>query len=158
MTRSLVVGVGDCRISNDPDTELVTYALGSCVAVAIHDVRSHTGGLLHVMLPDSALNPLRARRMPGTFADTGVRKLLQLAERAGADRHRLLVWLAGGGCVGDGAQAAKIGCENYSAVRRALEYAGLVIFKEETGGNTPRTLRLHVGSGKVVTGSAGQDR
>ena len=158
MTRSLVVGVGGCRISNDPDTELVTYALGSCVAVAIHDVRSHTGGLLHVMLPDSALNPLQARRTPGMFADTGVRELLRLVENAGADRRRLLVWLAGGGHAWDDARAARIGSENYSAVRRALEYGGLAIFKEETGGSTPRTLRLHVGNGKVMTDSAGQAR
>ena len=34
--RDLVVGVGDGAVSRDPNTVLVTYALGSCVAVLLH--------------------------------------------------------------------------------------------------------------------------
>ena len=54
--RPLVVGVGDCKVSADPQSELVTYALGSCIAVSIWDPVSKVGGLLHFMLPDSAVD------------------------------------------------------------------------------------------------------
>ena len=41
-----MVGIADCQISNVPDHVLVTYALGSCIAVAIHDAVAGVGGLL----------------------------------------------------------------------------------------------------------------
>ena len=56
MTGAHVVGVGDCCVSGDPDAVLVTYALGSCIAVVIHDPVSKVGGLLHYMLPESSLS------------------------------------------------------------------------------------------------------
>ena len=30
---AMIVGIGDCRVSRDPEGTLVTYALGSCIAV-----------------------------------------------------------------------------------------------------------------------------
>ena len=33
----VTVGVGDLRVSNDPDSVLVTYGLGSCIALCVAD-------------------------------------------------------------------------------------------------------------------------
>ena len=40
-----------------PEDVLITYALGSCVGVAIYDPVARVGGLLHYMLPESAIDP-----------------------------------------------------------------------------------------------------
>src|SRR5580692_6617224 len=70
--KEITVGLADCRISNDPASVLVTHALGSCVAVAIHDPVAGVAGLLHLMLPESALDPAKAAVRPYQFADTGI--------------------------------------------------------------------------------------
>ena len=51
---NVVVGVADCHVTSDPANVLVTYALGSCIAVAIYDPVARVGGLLHFMLPEGA--------------------------------------------------------------------------------------------------------
>ena len=60
----LVVGVGDGQVTNDPDHTLVTYALGSCIAVLIHDPLTRVGGLLHFMLPESSIDASKAEKNP----------------------------------------------------------------------------------------------
>ncbi|MGZ3387730.1 MAG: chemotaxis protein CheD, partial [Isosphaeraceae bacterium] len=49
----LVVGISDLKVSNNPADSMITYALGSCIAVAVYDPVAKVGGLLHFMLPDS---------------------------------------------------------------------------------------------------------
>ena len=88
--------MGDCRVSADPEETLVTYALGSCVAVSIHDAAAHVGGLLHFMLPESALDRAKAQGNPFLFADTGIPLLFRAAYERGAEKRRLLVKVAGG--------------------------------------------------------------
>ena len=47
----LVVGIADLKLSKKSGELLVTYALGSCLGVAIHDPEAKVGGILHAMLP-----------------------------------------------------------------------------------------------------------
>ena len=42
----IIVGIADCQTSKNPDATLVTFALGSCVGVAMLDPSSSAGGLL----------------------------------------------------------------------------------------------------------------
>lgn len=147
--RELIVGVAECIVTRDPGMSIVTYALGSCVAVTIHDPLVRVGGLLHVMLPASSLDPGKAEKNPWMFADTGIPLLLSSAVRAGADKSRLVVRIAGGSQVMDEAGRFNIGRRNSVAVREALHSAGVFIHGESTGGSGSRTIRLEVGSGRV---------
>ena len=52
----VIVGISDFGCSRKPGDVLVTYALGSCIAVIIYDPVASVGGLLHYMLPDSNLD------------------------------------------------------------------------------------------------------
>lgn len=151
----LIVGIADCRISDDPDSVLVTYALGSCVAVAIHDPVSRVGGLLHFMLPESALDPAKARERPYMFADTGIPLLFRRAYEKGAEKRRLVVRLAGGAQVMDDNGVFNIGKRNYLAARKILWKAGVLLQAEEVGGNISRTVRLEVGTGTIWLRGAG---
>ena len=75
--RQLIVGIGDCKLSTDPESNLVTYGLGSCIGITLYDPLTRVGGMLHYMLPDSSimahdvgLNPTRAAVLD-VFAEWG---------------------------------------------------------------------------------------
>jgi len=146
---SLIVGVADCRVSDDPEGVLITYALGSCVAVAIHDPVARVGGLLHFMLPESSLDPSKAQRNPFMFADTGIPLLFRQAYHLGAEKRRLVVKAAGGAQVMDEGGVFNIGRRNCLAARKILWKAGVFLQGEAVGGMISRTVRLEVGSGML---------
>ena len=144
----VVVGVSDCRISQDEEASLITYALGSCIAVAIHDPVARVGGLLHLMLPDSSIDSAKAAEKPYMFANTGVPMLFHQAYAAGAVKSRLVVRVAGGAQVINDNGVFNIGKRNHLAVRKLLWRAGVLVASESVGGTESRTVRLEVGSGR----------
>ncbi len=155
----LTVGVGDCKVSNATDSVLATYALGSCVALAIHDPIAAVGGLLHFMLPESSLNPNKASQCPFMFADTGIPLLFHAAYGLGAEKRRLVVRAAGGAQVMDESGVFNIGKRNHLALRKILWKAGLMIHGEEIGGTMSRTVRLEVSTGRfLIRGPGMTDR
>ena len=145
----LVVGMGDSRATKNIEDVLTTYALGSCIAVMIHDAVAGVGGLLHVMLPDSRLDAVKAKARPCMFADSGIAELLTSVQRLGAARRNSSVWLAGGAQVLAHADGFNIGKRNYLAVRKLLWQQGLIVRGEEVGGTQSRTVRLCVATGQI---------
>jgi chemotaxis protein CheD len=148
--QSLVVGIGDCLVSDDPGAILVTYALGSCIAVVIHDPVSMVGGLLHFMLPESSLDQNKAQERPCMFADTGIPLLFHSAYRLGAVKSRLEVAVLGGAQLIDSGESFNIGKRNHLALRKIFWKAGVLVHHEDVGGSLSRTVRLEVASGRVV--------
>lgn len=146
---SLIVGISDCKISRDAEAVLVTYALGSCIAVAMHDPVTKVSGLLHYMLPESAIDQSKAERNPWMFADTGIPRLMESLKAAGGDGKRMVVRLMGGAQVLDSQGVFQIGKRNYLAARRILWKAGVLIAAEAVGGEVSRTTRLEVGTGRL---------
>ncbi|HTQ53349.1 MAG TPA: chemotaxis protein CheD [Bryobacteraceae bacterium] len=156
---NVVVGIADCQVSHSGDDVLVTYALGSCIAVAIHDPVAGVGGLLHYMLPESSISPAKANENPYMFADTGIPLLFRRAYERGADKRRLVVRVAGGAQVMDREGVFNIGKRNYLALRKILWKAGVFVEGEEVGGTLSRTVRLEVGSGRFwLRGSGGEEQ
>lgn len=146
---SVIVGVGDCQVTNDPEAVLVTYALGSCIAVVIHDPVSRVGGLLHFMLPESSLDRAKAQDRPYMFADTGVPLLFHNAYELGAKKPRIVVAVLGGAQIVGGAESLNIGKRNHLALRKLFWKAGVMVRHEDVGGTSSRTVRLEVSSGRV---------
>ena len=145
----VTVGIADCRTSKALEHTLITYALGSCVAVAIHDGVAKVGGMLHYMLPEAGLDPVKARENPCMFADTGIPLLFRRCYELGAEKRRLVVYIAGGAQVMDDAGMFNIGKRNLLAVRKILWKAGVLIHSEAVGGSISRTLRLEMQSGRA---------
>ncbi len=154
----LVIGMADCGIADSPGQVLTTYALGSCIGVAMHDARSGLGGLLHFMLPDSTMDPAKARQNPYMFADTGIPLLLENLRSRGAVTKRLVVRAAGGAQMMDPGGIFEIGKRNCLAMRKLLWKAGVLIDAEAVGGSQSRTMRLEVGSGRVWLHEGGEVR
>ena len=146
---NVVVGVADCQVSNDTSSVLVTYALGSCIAIAIYDPVARVGGLLHFMLPEAPAGALQAGKSPYMFADSGIPMMFRQAYEKGAEKHRLRVWVAGGAKIADEQGIFNIGQRNCLAMRRIFWKAGVIVYREETGGGAARTMRLEMGSGRV---------
>lgn len=155
---AIVVGIADCQTSKDRKSTLVTYALGSCVGVAVFDPASAVGGLLHILLPESSLDADKAAKNPCMFADTGVAALLSRITELGGMKSRLRVWLAGGSAVMDDRGVFNIGKRNQLAVRKALWKAGLLTLSEDLGGQGSRTVRLNLETGTFWIRAAGIDQ
>lgn len=156
---TVTVGMADCQISQDPESVIVTHALGSCIAVSIYDPVARVGGLLHYMLPESSLDRQKALDRPFMFADTGIPALFRAAYAAGAEKKRLVVRVIGGAQVLDSAGVFNIGKRNYLACKKILWSVGVLIDAEEVGGYASRTVRFDLSNGKVYCrGSADPER
>jgi chemotaxis protein CheD len=93
------------------------------------------------------------------FADSGVPLLFRAAYQLGAEKRRLQVWLAGGAQVMDDHGFFDIGRRNYTAVRKILWKAGVLIQGEEVGGTSSRTVRIEVATGtKWLRGAGGIEK
>ncbi|MBL8229789.1 MAG: chemotaxis protein CheD [Bryobacterales bacterium] len=149
-----VVGVGDCKVSCSAD--LMTYALGSCIGLMVYDPVVRIGGLLHFMLPESSISPLKAVRNPFLFADTGIPLLFRAAYRLGAEKDRMTVCAVGGAQIGDDNGVFAIGRRNTEAMRKRLSDAGVPLWAEETGGAESRTVRLEVSTGRLWVRGPGE--
>ncbi|MBU0639184.1 MAG: chemotaxis protein CheD [Planctomycetes bacterium] len=143
----LVVDIADLAVSNDTDTTLITYSLGSCIGVAIWDPDAKVGGMAHFMLPESKLSPEKAKHNPGMFCDTAIPKLFRSAYELGAVKKRLVVKIAGGGQLLDDSGTFNIGKRNYLALRKIFWKNGVMIDGEDVGGAASRTVRLYVKTG-----------
>jgi chemotaxis protein CheD len=150
--------MADCGLGDRPAQVLTTYALGSCIGLAIHDAAAGVGGMLHFMLPDSSIDPQRARQNPYLFADTGIPLLLDNLRARGASFKRMVVRAAGGAQMMDREGVFEIGKRNYVAMRKILWKAGVLIDGEEVGGTHSRTMRLEIGSGRVWLHESGASR
>ncbi len=146
----VVVGIADLKVSNKPSDVLITYALGSCVAVVIYDPVVKVGGLLHYMLPDSSLDADKARGNPPMFADTGIQLLFRSCYAFGADKRRIITKVAGGASILDNTNYFRIGEKNVMALRKIFWRNKVFIEAEDTGSNYNRTVFLNIADGKVM--------
>jgi len=146
---AIVVGVGDCRFAALPSVSIATYALGSCIAVMAWDWKLKLGGLLHIMLPDSSIDPMRAVVNPWAYADTGMQALVGGLMARGSTKHQLRWCIAGGaGMMADSAHF-QIGKRNHMAIKKAFWRLGIFIEREDVGGTESRTVRLDLETGRV---------
>jgi len=152
---NVVIGVADCHVTGDASSVLVTYALGSCVGVSIYDPVARVGGLLHFMLPAAPTGAAEDGKNPYMFADSGIPMLFHEAYEKGAQKKRLRVRVAGGAQIMDDTGVFNIGQRNCLAMRKIFWKAGVMLHAEETGGNTARTMRFDLASGRIFLRSPG---
>jgi chemotaxis protein CheD len=153
---NLVVGVGDMKVSNDPEATLVTYSLGSCIGVGIYDSIATVGGILHYMLPESSLDKTKAQRNPYMFGDTGIPLLFKNAYKLGAKKNRLKIIVTGGAQILDQNGLFNIGKRNHTLLRKMFWKNNVMVDYEDVGGTVNRTLRIAVLNGETslkVSGS-----
>jgi chemotaxis protein CheD len=157
--RNLVkVGIADMKTSQNASDVIVTYALGSCIAVMVHDPKKQVGGMIHYMLPTAPNGEVPPGKSPCMFADLGVPMLFNAMYALGAIRENIVIKVAGGASINDDNGTFKIGKRNYSLLRKLLWKNNLMIASEDVGGSVSRTVRLDVSSGKVLLRAGGDER
>jgi len=154
------VGVADMKISAERGDVIITHALGSCLGVTAYDPVACVGGLLHVMLPLSTIDPAKADRNPFMFVDTGFPRLLIACFKAGAQKQRLEIRAAGGANSQNREEDDffQIGKRNLIILRKLLWKNGLLVKSSDVGGSNSRTMSLEIGTGTVTIRSGGQAR
>ena len=153
LARHVVVGMADLKVSRDPAETLVTYALGSCLGIVLHDPVAGVAGMLHVMLPQSSIDEAKAAASPAMFVDTGVPRLFKACYELGARKERMTVSVAGGAhaAATEDGDSFQIGKRNLLALRKLLWKNGVIIHAEDVGGaQKSRTMSVEVGSGSVL--------
>lgn len=146
-----IIGIADMKVSSRPDDVLITYALGSCLGISVYDPVARVGGLLHVMLPVSSVNPEKAASNPYMFVDTGVPELFKACYKAGAARERLCLKVAGGASLQNEADDKfQIGKRNFLLLRKLLWKNNILIKSCDVGENYSRTMSLEIATGEVI--------
>ena len=156
--RNVVVQVSDARISKDTGTTLVTYSLGSCIAVTLYDPACKIGGMIHYQLPDSDMDEDRAKRDPFMFADTGLHVLINKMVEMGANKKRMTVKAAGGAAMATGPKGFDIGKRNFLSLRKVLWQYGIMMNSHDVGGSNPRNMYLDIETGTVSVKSNGAEK
>lgn len=143
---NLTIGISDLKACRKPDV-LVTYALGSCVGICLHDASAGIGGLSHIMLPLSSESPTGAAN-PMRFADTAVPLLIREMMRLGASPTRITAKIAGGAVMFAAAsERFNIGERNIRAVKEVLRRERIPIIAEDIGLNYGRTVFFYPETG-----------
>jgi len=151
----IVVDVADYKVSSNPNDFIITYALGSCIAIVVYDPIVKVGGMLHYMLPDSSIDKERVRQTPAKFADTGIPVLFRACYELGAAKKRMTVVMVGGASILTDAQNFRIGHRNIIAARRIFWRNNIFISNEDVGGKVSRSVRLEMATGKTEIWNAG---
>lgn len=150
MSDRLRVGIAEYQIARAPSV-LVSYGLGSCLAIALYDPQLRIGALAHTLL--GAPHPGQSSASPGKFAETAIRAMCRDLEAAGARHERLIAKLCGGAHMfrapGEDLQRT-IGRRNADAARRQLAAAGIPLAAEDLGGHQGRTVEFDLASGKLL--------
>ena len=151
--RKISVGVAEMQIATAPDT-LISYGLGSCIAIAIFDPHLKIGGLAHVMLATNAGgNP---RGSPLKYVDSAIDTILSRLVEVGCSRGALLAKMAGGAHMFESASAEgapNIGERNAQVAREKLEDLGIPLVAEDIGGKYGRTIELDPKDGGLTVHS-----
>ena len=145
--QQLIVGTADLKVSADPDTTIITYGLGSCIAVIAHDPRILVGGILHYQLPATAN---LGNKNPARYANTGIPLFFHSIYRYGSKKRDLVVKVVGGSYISDKNGIFDIGKRNYLVLKKMLYANNMPIVAANVGGNFTRTVMLNVGTGEVI--------
>lgn len=150
LNEHVIVGIGELGVSRNPAATLSTYGLGSCVGIAAYDPIARAAGLIHIMLPNSAIDRKKAVEQPAMFADTGLPLLFDALLSLQTDPKRLRFLIAGGAAMLRAPQDFNIGNSNACVTLEFLTQHNLPVCHREIGGTANRTLHFEVGTGALT--------
>ena len=153
----IVVNISDMKFSKRAEDVLVTFSLGSCLGVTAYDNVAGVGGLLHALLPTASVSPEKAKTNPYMFVTSGVANMVKILFRLGAKRENLVFKVAGGADM-RGDTLFQTGSRNLQALLNLLEKNRITIAAQDVGGSIPRTMSLHMDTGRVMVRTFGKDK
>ena len=146
----IVVGIGEIKFA-EPPHKLVTYGLGSCVAIALYSKKAIIGSMAHVMLPLAYSD--EKNETPGKFADSAVAAMVQQMEIRGVGSSQLTAKITGGADMFAGqfkGTGRRIGARNILATRKTLDNFGIRLVAQDVGGSAGRTVEYTIETGLLM--------
>lgn len=148
----IIVKIADYRIADGPSI-LITYGLGSCLAVVLYDPGLKVAGMGHIMLPQG-----QTSRNPGNtkkFADLCIAEMFRELQEKGCNSDRMVAKIAGGASMFDTPYKENfcIGERNRDSVIAELQKKRIPLIGDDTGGKYGRTVEFHVDNGDMVVRS-----
>ncbi len=156
MQNNIAVGLGEIKISDDPDTVLVAFGLGSCVGIGFYDPVKGIGGMLHAVLP---LSTSGRDDSPAKYVDTGIALLMKQLVEKGLVVNRSKLYVIGGANIlisNNDSTPFDIGTRNIKSAEEVLEKLKLKPNAKDTGGHNGRTFRLYIGEGRATIRTMGE--
>jgi chemotaxis protein CheD len=158
MPQVTTVGLGEIALGAQPDTALVAFGLGSCLAIIAYDPQRKVGGMVHAMLPTRR----NGDGNPTKYVDSGIIELMNQLISLGARRDQLIWRIAGGaqmltapGLI----DRFNIGAQNVTTAHDIVARYNLRLINHDTGGYQGRTVRLTLPDGSVTVRNVnGQER
>jgi chemotaxis protein CheD len=155
----MIIGMAEWGVVHAP-RKIATLGLGSCVGVVMWDRITKTGGMVHIVLPDSRGEPGLSR---AKFADTAIEGLLLEMLEAGAVKNAIVAKLAGGARMFGsfaGSDILNVGERNAAGCRAFLKKLCVPVAAEDLGGTNGRTIELDTldGSLEIKTIGSGVKR
>lgn len=151
----LVVKISDMAVSSNPEDILITYALGSCLGLALIDPVLKIGGLLHCLLPEGKDKAGTEDFNPLKYVDTGVPVLYKECYKYGATKRSLKAYAFGCASIQGAANIMNIGERNYATLRRILWKNNVFLEKEFIGGSQSRTVEIQLSSSLILLKESG---
>lgn len=150
-----MVRMGELVVLSKSNSTLTALGLGSCIGICAYDACAKVAGMAHVVLP---IATDRGNSLPAKSADLGVPNLIDSMVRAGADKRRIKIAIAGGAQIfafkktDDG---TAVGDRNAAAVKSMLTSLGIRVLASDIGGSTGRTVKFCASTGTVVVRRVG---
>jgi chemotaxis protein CheD len=153
MPDKIKVGMADWKMGRNQDI-LITFGLGSCVALALWNAKDKVATMAHIMLPDSKLIRYRQDVNPAKFADTALANMLQELAKLGFVKEMFRAKLVGGANMftfaGKSTTAGmNVGQRNVTAVKEELARLAIPLVGEDTGGTSGRSVEFYVVDGTL---------
>jgi chemotaxis protein CheD len=148
--RPIIVGISEFRFAEFPQM-LVTYGLGSCVAVIIYSKEANVAAMSHIMLP-MAFNQ-KDHLTPGKFADTAIASMVSEMSLRGIMPYKLVAKMAGGADMFAGrfkGGGGLIGARNIMSVHKTLDSRGIPLLTQDVGGMVGRTAEFSTVTGLLT--------
>jgi chemotaxis protein CheD len=152
---AVIVSISDMKLATRAGDVLVTHSLGSCLGLAAYDPKKRVAGLIHCLLPTAMRG--REQQNPYMFVNTGVPAMIRAMFAKGARRGNLVLKAAGCGRMMNVQNQFDTGANNLATLLRLLDKNGIELTAQDTGGTIPRTMYLHVDTGRVVIRSCGKE-
>ena len=157
---NIIIGLGEMAVSKTPGEVIKTLGLGSCVAVIALCPAAKAVGMVHIVLPDSNVDPDKAQKLPGYFVDTGIDAFFAEMKKVGmVNPSKALIKLVGGAHINYGEGHVNhfdIGKRNALAIKKKLWSLRCGVRSEDVGKDISRTVSVDVNHGKVVVTHKGQ--
>lgn len=141
------VGIGSVYAASG-SAELVSYAIGSCIALCLYDPGSGVGAMAHILLPSGSYTGYANNSigMRTKYADCALLAALEKMRELGANPARVQAAMIGGARMfphGD-VRMMNIGEMNVSSVSMELEKSGIPLLFSQTGGEKSRTVTFRI--------------